>query len=141
MTDRPPQPVLQLQHVFKSYRTGPIELPVLTGLDLSVSTGEWVAIAGASGSGKTTLLNIFGLLDHPDSGPYLLAGTDTIELDETSGRDILNIISDLHEDGRTIVMITHALDVAARSDRQLLLRDGRVQHLDAQPQQFVSAQT
>jgi len=48
-------------------------LKILTGVDLSVSPGEHVAIVGRSGTGKSTLLNILGLIDQPTSGSYGLA--------------------------------------------------------------------
>mgnify|MGYP001820614190 FL=1 len=216
--------VLSMQGIHRSYRTGPEVLHVLANLHLDVEQGEWVAILGSSGSGKSTLLNIMGLLDRPDSGTYLLDGTDvstlgdadraharnrligfvfqqfnliprtpaiqdvatpllyarvpkrerlaaaqraldtvglsershhqptqlsggqmqrvaiaralvtnpaviladepTGNLDARSGDELMTLFQDLHDAGRTIVMITHELDIAARADRQLTLADG-----------------
>ncbi|PHX52002.1 macrolide ABC transporter ATP-binding protein, partial [Pseudomonas syringae pv. syringae] len=48
--------------------------------DLSIHTGEFVAIVGASGSGKSTLMNILGCLDRPTSGEYLFAGENVAAL-------------------------------------------------------------
>jgi len=52
----------------KSYRKGPVEVPVLRGLDLVVAQGEFLAVIGQSGSGKSTLLHLLGTLDGPDEG-------------------------------------------------------------------------
>jgi lipoprotein-releasing system ATP-binding protein len=67
--------ILEAQALRKVYRGGdgnPIE--VLSGVDLTVSRGEFVAIVGASGSGKSTLLHLLGALDSPSSGTVRLGG-------------------------------------------------------------------
>lgn len=70
-TDAPPQPaaaILVAEGVRKTYRLGPVGVPVLHGASLEVRRGEWLAIMGASGSGKSTLLHILGGLDRADPG-------------------------------------------------------------------------
>jgi putative ABC transport system ATP-binding protein len=67
---------VELKGVKKSYRNGPIEVPALRSIDLRISPGEFLAIAGASGSGKTTLLNIIGGLERADGGEVLVDGRD-----------------------------------------------------------------
>jgi len=65
---------VKLKDVRKTYRTGPIEVPALRGVTLSIGAGEFAATAGPSGSGKTSLLNIIGGLDRADSGDIWVAG-------------------------------------------------------------------
>jgi lipoprotein-releasing system ATP-binding protein len=75
--------ILEARGLRKVYQGGdgfPIE--VLTGVDLSVSRGEFVAIVGASGSGKSTLLHLLGALDTPSGGSVQLDGRSFGELGE-----------------------------------------------------------
>src|SRR5271167_871597 len=65
---------VELKGVKKTYRTGPIEVPALRGVTLSIGAGEFAATAGPSGSGKTTLLNVIGGLDRADTGEIWVAG-------------------------------------------------------------------
>ncbi|KAB7768346.1 lipoprotein-releasing system ATP-binding protein LolD [Xanthomonas maliensis] len=58
----------------KTYAEGKMRTPVFDGLDLSVATGETVAIVGASGAGKSTLLHLLGGLDVPTAGEVYVAG-------------------------------------------------------------------
>ena len=70
-------PVLRLSGIDKAYNPGlPNEVNVLRGIDLTVASGEVVALVAPSGAGKSTLLHIAGLLDTPDSGTVEIAGTD-----------------------------------------------------------------
>ena len=55
-----------------------------------VYKNEYVAIMGPSGSGKSTLMNILGCLDSPDSGRYILNGTDVSEMDDGEMADVRN---------------------------------------------------
>jgi lipoprotein-releasing system ATP-binding protein len=75
--------VLTARAVCKSFRQGPVVLPVLTGVSLTIAAGERVAIVGASGSGKTTLLQILGGLDRPTSGEVSVAGREIHSLSES----------------------------------------------------------
>jgi putative ABC transport system ATP-binding protein len=56
----------------------------------------------------------------------LLADEPTGNLDTASGDDVMGILRDLHATGRTVILITHDADVAARADRQVHVRDGRL---------------
>ncbi|TNF36864.1 MAG: ABC transporter ATP-binding protein [Deltaproteobacteria bacterium] len=66
--------------VTKIYTQGKVEVPALRGVDLTVTSGEFVVLAGASGSGKSTLLNLVGALDHPTEGEIFVAGRDVTHL-------------------------------------------------------------
>jgi putative ABC transport system ATP-binding protein len=70
------QPVVQLNHLDKSYRLGRVGVPALHDISLTIDRGDFVALAGPSGSGKTTLLNITGCIDKPDRGAIVIDGID-----------------------------------------------------------------
>ncbi len=74
----------------KIYRLGDVEVQALRGLDLSIDSGEFVAIMGSSGSGKSTLMNILGCLDQPTTGRYWLNGIDVAGLRADQLADIRN---------------------------------------------------
>ncbi len=220
--------VIDVIDVRKSYHRGGMEMPILNGIDLTVRSGEFLAIMGPSGSGKSTLMNMIGCLDRPTGGHVILKGKDinkvsdnelahlrgqeigfvfqtfnliprmtaiqnvelpsfankkntenyhekakellklvgledrmdhkTTELsggqcqrvaiarslindpglilaDEPTGNldskttgEIMKIFSDLHEQGRTIVMITHDPDIAEFADRMVLVKDGVIEN-------------
>ncbi|MDY6948277.1 MAG: ABC transporter ATP-binding protein [Pseudomonadota bacterium] len=66
--------LVTLRNVTKSYVRGKQKVEVLHGVDLSIETGEFLALMGPSGSGKTTLLNLVAGLDQPSAGEVLVAG-------------------------------------------------------------------
>jgi putative ABC transport system ATP-binding protein len=74
---RPEPAIIQLEHVTKAYQTiGRVSVPALHDVDLSIDTGEMVAVTGEPNSGTSTLMNILGCLDTPTSGRYILDGRD-----------------------------------------------------------------
>ncbi|WP_345799135.1 ABC transporter ATP-binding protein [Nocardioides sp. YIM 152315] len=219
-------PIIAIEGIRKTYRTGSLEFEALCGIDTTIREGEYVAVVGPSGSGKSTLMNILGCLDNPTVGGYHLAGEDvstmseaqlaevrnrrigfvfqqfnllaglpawrnvelplvyaglprherrdravaalervglgdrtenrpgelsggqqqrvavaralvtepamiladepTGNLDSRSTADVLDLLDALHDAGRTIVLITHEKDVAARAGRNLVISDGRI---------------
>ncbi len=67
-------PLVLMEDLTKVFRNGNVDAPVLNGIDLTVSRGEFVVIFGPSGCGKSTLLAIMGLLDSPTAGIFSFAG-------------------------------------------------------------------
>lgn len=82
--------IIRLEDICRIYRVGSQEVRALDGVSLSVSRNEYVAIMGPSGSGKSTLMNILGCLDSPDSGRYILNGTDVSEMEDGELADVRN---------------------------------------------------
>lgn len=74
--------IIQADNLVKIYKTKDIEVVALQGLDLSVETGEMMAIIGSSGSGKSTFLNMLGGLDRPSAGKLYVAGKNLFSMTE-----------------------------------------------------------
>jgi putative ABC transport system ATP-binding protein len=74
--------VIRVEAMHKYYQLGETRVHAVRGINLSISTGEFVAIMGASGSGKSTFMNILGCLDRPSSGCYFLEGVDVSAYDK-----------------------------------------------------------
>jgi putative ABC transport system ATP-binding protein len=79
--NRPQAPIMKLVNVSKTYQLGESPVHALSGVNLSVYPGEFLAIMGPSGSGKSTLMNLIGALDGPTAGSYQVAGQEVAGLD------------------------------------------------------------
>ena len=219
--------VIRTYNLWKSYVMGDQEIHAVSGVDIEIKRGEYVAIMGPSGSGKSTLMNLIGCLDTPTSGQYyingnlvsemtddelarirnkeigfvfqtfnllpratslhnvelpliysgtpsdqrterakaalrnvdlesrmmhkpnelsggqrqrvavaralvnnpsiLLADEPTGNLDSVTGNDIMALFRRLHEQGNTIVLVTHEHDIAVHANRVIHIRDGKVE--------------
>jgi putative ABC transport system ATP-binding protein len=218
--------VIRTESLTKVYEMGAEQVHALSGIDVEIRKGEYVAIMGPSGSGKSTLMNLIGCLDSPSSGRYWLAGRLVSELDDDelayirnkeigfvfqtfnllpratalhnvelpliyngtpaeerverakkalervdliprmshkpnelsggqrqrvaiaralvnnpsivladeptgnldskTGEEIMNLFENLHDQGNTIILVTHEMDIAQHAHRVIFIRDGKI---------------
>jgi putative ABC transport system ATP-binding protein len=223
--------VIKTYDLWKTYIMGDQEIHAVSGVDIEIKRGEYVAIMGPSGSGKSTLMNLIGCLDTPTKGLYYLngklasdmeddelarirnkeigfvfqtfnllarasalhnvelpliyAGIPTVErverakeslravdlearmyhkpnelsggqrqrvaiaralvnrpsilladeptgaLDSNTGAEIMALFARLHDEGNTIVLVTHESDIASHAHRVIHIRDGKVERDEA----------
>src|SRR5438046_1415523 len=76
--------LVQIENVRKVYKRDEFEVPVLNGITVEVSRGDFLALMGPSGSGKTTLLNLIAGIDRPTSGRILVGGKEISRFSETA---------------------------------------------------------
>ena len=96
----PGKEILRLENITRRYREGEGQLEVFSGLDLSVKSGEIVALVGQSGAGKSSLLHIAGLLEAPTSGEIVIEGIAASRLPDAERtrirRDRLGFVYQAH---------------------------------------------
>lgn len=86
-TESNPAAIVIAEQIHKTFRSGEIEVHALRGVDLTIATGEMVAIMGPSGCGKTTLLNSLSGLDSFDSGQITIEGTSLAAMNDRTRTD------------------------------------------------------
>jgi putative ABC transport system ATP-binding protein len=147
--------VIEISGVKKVYAMGTNRVFALRGIDLTVQTGELIAVMGSSGSGKSTLMNILGCLDVPTEGTYVLDGTQVNGLSKNQLADLRNQKLGFVFQGFNLLARTTALDnvelplLYDRSGRKLdtralatesLRRVGLGDRLDHQPSELSGGQ-
>lgn len=80
--------MIKTENLQKVFRTEDVETWALKDINIEIKEGEFVAIMGPSGCGKSTLLNIFGLLDNPSGGRYMLNEEDVSDFNESHLTDL-----------------------------------------------------
>src|ERR1044071_10094488 len=92
--------VLRLENITRLYKEGEGQLEVFSGLNLSINSGEIVALVGQSGAGKSSLLHIAGLLEAPTGGEIFIQGQPVSGLPDTERtrirRDRLGFVYQAH---------------------------------------------
>ena len=75
-------PIIATHNLFKQFGTGDVAVEVLRGVNLTIESGEFVAVMGPSGSGKSTLMSIIGGIEPPTSGHVIIDGVDIANLND-----------------------------------------------------------
>lgn len=74
--------IIEIKDIYKSFTQGEHTLEILKGVNLTIASGEVVALVGTSGAGKSTLLHIAGLLERTDRGDVVMSGIPTKDLND-----------------------------------------------------------
>jgi len=74
--------VIRTYDLWKTYVMGDTQIHAVSGVDIEIKRGEYVAIMGPSGSGKSTLMNLIGCLDTPSTGQYYINGNLVSEMSD-----------------------------------------------------------
>src|SRR5215469_13403721 len=82
--------VIRTFNLWKTYIMGDQEINAVSGVDVEIKRGEYVAIMGPSGSGKSTLMNLIGCLDTPTRGQYYINGNLVSEMSDDALARIRN---------------------------------------------------
>ena len=154
MAESTSQAVAELSGVSKVYGQGDLEVRALDQLDLTVRSGDYLAVMGASGSGKSTAMNILGCLDRPTGGRYRLNGIAVEQLNDDELADLRNqslgfVFQQFHllphasaMENVMLPMVYAGIPLDERKERaaSALDRVGLSQRLDNRPNQLSGGQ-
>ncbi|WP_105167227.1 ABC transporter ATP-binding protein [Pseudoalteromonas sp. T1lg23B] len=147
--------VIELNNIYKSFRTDDVETHALTDISLTINEGEFVSFTGPSGSGKSTLLSILGLLDEVSSGTFKICGIDVTHLDRDQRAGVrnqqigfifqsFNLISDLTVEENVMLPLSYQKDVphaqAKRMAAEVLKKVNMEHRLNHFPSQLSGGQ-
>lgn len=101
--------LIELRKVNKTYKMGTHEIEALKQIDLTIMSGDFIALMGPSGSGKSTLMNILGCLDCIDKGSHQFDGFSINELNDKELSNIRNkkigfVFQDFHLQARSTAL-------------------------------------
>ena len=82
--------IIQTYGLWKTYKMGDQTIHAVSGVDMTIKKGEYVAIMGPSGSGKSTFMNLIGCLDTPSAGDYYIRGHLVSKMDDDELAHIRN---------------------------------------------------
>jgi putative ABC transport system ATP-binding protein len=115
-------PLVRVAEVFKTFRNGAGETPVLKATSLEIARGATTSLVGASGSGKSTLLSLLAGLMQPDSGEIVFDGHDITNLDDSARAQLrAGRIGIVLQSGNLIPFLTAVENV----ELAITLADGR----------------
>lgn len=98
---------VKTHNLTKTYHQDSIIVEALRGIDISIESGEFMALVGPSGSGKSTLLNLIGGLDSPTEGTVMIDGTDISTYSAKKLADVrLNKIGFIFQEYNLIPVLT-----------------------------------
>jgi putative ABC transport system ATP-binding protein len=122
-------PAIKTRGLVKVYADGKVR--ALDGVDLTVASGEFVAVTGPSGCGKSTLLSLLAALDTPDSGTLQVGGFDLAHLRDPDRfrRQEVGLVFQLHNLLPRLTVLQNVEIAMMGSDRPRAERDGRARAL------------